>query len=59
MENLQIIYFLCRTCQKEDHEGVCDMFKNEDEEAARHFIENKMTEALVRWVLYYIDLSTC
>lgn len=32
------------------------MFKNEDEEAARHFIENKMTEALVRWVLYYVDL---
>lgn len=33
------------------------MFQNEDEEAARHFIENKMTEALVRWVLNYVDLS--
>lgn len=45
---LALIHLFCRTCRKEDHIGVCDMFKEEDEETARHIIEDKMTEALVR-----------
>ncbi|XP_046677920.1 uncharacterized protein LOC124365871 isoform X1 [Homalodisca vitripennis] len=38
----------CRICRKEAHPEMCAFLKEQDEEAARHLLEEKMTEALVR-----------